>query len=922
MFGPPPSDTLLLSTISSSEGSRSGSAYRRPHERNPSFSGGDTSPSPPRQRPPRRATLLSTRTRHPPSAAAASSAASLAPSVRSRLAPLPQLAAAPAASPSCVRRGGAGEPAPPLVAQLERYVEKELVALGVDEHTAVEAATGDAAAEEPLGQPSWGRVQVWESCLRQLARHLRPYGPLIDRALREFRWFLRRHNDTLSGGKAERQTRELAQAYALRQEELREQVMQRDRLLEQAAEAARQELDRYRRLAEVQEQEQQELRQRWYDDHKRTVVLSEALRERQEEGAESKIRLQQLDKQILRARTQEEQLAQTEQELDNQRQRLIREERRNRTLQAECSAHLVRLSVLEEQVKRLNRDLALVSARLQQSQADRQRYLVRTEQLAQELRAVREPALAAQAEGQSVLTPRPFWTSREMVDAFWNELTSRRSQGGAGHRQAQSGQQRQRAHSQAEDRADLAARVGTGTYSAEGEAPPPTSPLQGDAPEPPERAEKRWRLEQELVGRKSAENAALLATIVGRQRRAIANLHQQVHTSKKVSEFLKHDPIQLAAEDDPSPPPPAAVPRRPAQFFVGVGVDPKHPKYLQWNGKVPNRQLSREDLREWMSTFWQAKCGPEAQRQEPQDRPPFARFLYTHLGGEMQHLKAVEMAYNVLDAARKARGEVDCDLFVAVHEQQLGDAVCDMQYDLVDQLRQWFARCEKIDAAERTGAKVAGPGHLGLSSPGRVSKRVVNRELHSFFTEKRPDALLQLKVALHNEQPGRVIPWRRLFETQPGGAPGPFITLVRQQHLEEVRNLHEDIQQILIDASEDGVSIARGTLMDALQDGYFRQDAHRIAAKGLGADPDEQAEDVSISEFAARLRANYPGPHPVRRVAESEDSVHGKSGRRSTLHRKLPVAEPEPADGSPAASPTPQAVEPSSAPEQPVAAPG
>eukprot|EP01062_Namystynia_karyoxenos_P079635 TRINITY_DN8436_c0_g2_i1.p1 TRINITY_DN8436_c0_g2~~TRINITY_DN8436_c0_g2_i1.p1 ORF type:complete len:1029 (+),score=345.74 TRINITY_DN8436_c0_g2_i1:71-3088(+) len=834
---------------------------------------------------------------------------------RRRLAPLPQRAPPAAASltasvplphAGAADTQGRGALKCHLALRLEQHVQRELVALGMDEKSAAQAATA-APGSVCVGVPSWGRVQVWEGLLRMLGKSLPPsVVPLMERALAEYRWFLRGHRDEAAGAVAQRAAAELQRELHRLREEHHETLARQSKQQADALASLRQDLHRCQRLLEVRTEEKEALRQRLHEDHRRAVLVSEALHQRQDEDGAVSSRLRQLEVRLQKSEQTEEQLRHAEQEVQSQRDGIARLDLRCLSAEEQCAACQVQLAVAEETARRQERELAAARKRLQQAADDHRRAAARTEQLARELRAAREPGLQASG-GRSALTPRPHWGCRAVVDALWHELISRRSQGGGGHRGGpgrdnspqtlQSFQVPRQIFLTSQgpqscfelavpDSPSVAASPMQGAQPAPA-GWDPDSPLLGAGgllPAPPpqegqetaEDTEKRRRLEAELSERTSSDNADLLAGVVARQRSIIAWLHSQVHTSKRVSEFLRNDPQRDFGSADSRAPTPPDLQRRVPQFFVGEGTDCSVPRCLQWQGKVVNRQLPRSQLREWMGGFWAAKCGAEA-RSAPGQRPAFGDFVYEYLGGHRDPQQAVEQAYGIVDGARRACGDVDCTLFIAALDKQVGDEVCDYQFELLDALRAWFERCEKVDAAEKAAKATTGVAAVAAQQTnGRVSKRVINRELSAFFPpSKRSEALLQLKAALHAEQPGRTVEWGRLFQPSGGRAHGSFVSLVRQQHLDELRATIADVQQLLVDVSEDGRSMGSAVaLAEALQESCFRLEARRLVTQGLGCShPEEVSGEICIRDYAARLRLNYSGPCPYRRCPAAGSSA-------------------------------------------------
>eukprot|EP00756_Hemistasia_phaeocysticola_P011013 Hpha_TRINITY_DN15076_c5_g6::TRINITY_DN15076_c5_g6_i1::g.124939::m.124939 len=739
---------------------------------------------------------------------------------------------------------GAAAEKPRLLCQLEAYVESELIALGIEERLAGRLAgtAGVVPGEEnsSAGPLSWERVMVWDSCLRQLGRHLRPYSGLIERALREFRWFLRKESDAEGGALSERVARELQREFERKQDSLAEAAGRREQAARGEVEALRQEVALCKQLLEVRDKEKQESHARWLDDHRRALAMAEALAARHEEHTDSKLRLQELEARIVTAEQEQQLLRVAETELETHRSMLQRERVRRQSLEEEKEACLVRLSTLEESMQQMQSDLALSQARVQQLQGDRSRQLVRTEQLAQELKQVREmPDLSRDAP--SLLTPRPHWDAPHVVDTLWRELTTKRSLAGGGHR--------------------------TVTRSIGGGAAEPTTPSVKPALDlAPADLAKRQRLVDELKTKPSAENVDALVAVVSRQRQAISQLHQQLHLSQRLSEYLRHDPLP----DDDDQPLPTLV-RRPAQFIPVLGSGTESPRYLRLAAKVPCRNWPVKQVRTWIRDFWAAKRAAEERRGGRKEG--FSDFLYKYLGGEPQHQGAAEVAYNVVDSAQRGatEGDVDCRLFLALHNRTLSDSVLEQQYELVRALRLWFSRCEALDARSD-------------KRPGCVSKRIVYRELRTFFSAKAPDSLLQLKCALHVQQPARSIEVEALFNEGEDSAQG-FVSLCRRQHLDEVEGQIQDIYRLLVDLSDDDTTVQPGPLLDALQDHWGRSEGSRILESGVGRkresirsgeDGDSKGQGIDITNFVARLRVQYAGVNPVRKVPHRR-SVAGSS---------------------------------------------
>eukprot|EP01006_Ploeotia_vitrea_P025238 TRINITY_DN58100_c0_g1_i1.p1 TRINITY_DN58100_c0_g1~~TRINITY_DN58100_c0_g1_i1.p1 ORF type:complete len:895 (-),score=125.08 TRINITY_DN58100_c0_g1_i1:127-2811(-) len=233
------------------------------------------------------------------------------------------------------------------------------------------------------------------------------------------------------------------------------------------------------------------------------------------------------------------------------------------------------------------------------------------------------------------------------------------------------------------------------------------------------------------------------------------------------------------------------------RYFVAHGTGKDVPRFLQYHGKIQNKQFPKGETENFLNNFWKAKQKHDkecAQQNIPAASPQ--DFLYSFvLLQEGTHHGVVVFCYNLMDACGRYSWDSDCNLFLRIIKGELSQKVFTDQMALLDKLRVAMQRAESSDEG---GKKF---------TTGKLSKRAFNKVLGDFFKTKSKDNLQKLQYAAHTDQPGKSVMYNELFAEDENGTQGAFLELVRYQHLEEILEYVADINEALVQISPDGATV-------------------------------------------------------------------------------------------------------------------
>ncbi|KAL0022336.1 hypothetical protein WJX77_001433 [Trebouxia sp. C0004] len=308
------------------------------------------------------------------------------------------------------------------------------------------------------------------------------------------------------------------------------------------------------------------------------------------------------------------------------------------------------------------------------------------------------------------------------------------------------------------------------------------------------------------------------------------------------------------------------------QDFVGLGMDEGVPKFLRTNAKIKNRHTSKVDAEMAIQEIWNAK---KLYEQEKQASAHLQDFMYTHLVRKYGDPRMVlEVGYNLTYSWHKYSCDADCCLVLkmlmgdipeeAYHAQQK------LQVDVLDLLRM-------VDQAAN-GALT-----------GALPKREIQVLLRGYLSDTAPEQLQHLFDALDQEQAGDVVHYRDLFLEDNDLNQGPFMELLRHQHLDKCVARYQHITDCILEAAHDRGLEGRGIMTaDDLQAALSKvvppikaKEAAKLMAWGLG--PDWQGTNASalISNVVCGIRRGMA----VAPTGNQTKLARGLSRLTSTLPR-------------------------------------
>ena len=389
--------------------------------------------------------------------------------------------------------------------------------------------------------------------------------------------------------------------------------------------------------------------------------------------------------------------------------------------------------------------------------------------------------------------------------------------------------------------------------------------------------EKRNQIISELSDKSSSENVNFLIQLILKQRKLIVDIDYQLSKTYKIQEFLRYDSHRPAQERKQTG----------GRFFVGLGNGPTVEKYLKFSGKISNKQMSKKATDTWLRNFWSSKQLADKRMQEKNRvRVEFHEFLYGYLVAAAG-LQAVvcETAYNVLDSCKRYRHNPECALFLQIQTNKLSDEAFYYTKDLLAKLEHWFVKLETTELASKS-EKTVEARLLKSQTTGFVSKKYVFQELPSIFPCKTSDDLLKIKLCFQEENPGKQICYSKLFDSS---GQSMCISIIREQVIRELQDYIKDIQEALIDASDDGCSIVAFRAQMVLQEVDPCKSSigvEKMMSSGLNVTEDDLSKDdimtgfVNISSFCTSLLKGF-----TTRATNPEDvqGMLSKRGQTRTL---------------------------------------
>ncbi|KAJ3044524.1 Translin-associated factor X-interacting protein 1 [Rhizophlyctis rosea] len=205
------------------------------------------------------------------------------------------------------------------------------------------------------------------------------------------------------------------------------------------------------------------------------------------------------------------------------------------------------------------------------------------------------------------------------------------------------------------------------------------------------------------------------------------------------------------------------------KYFIGLGLSSDLPKYLRYRGKIPNRHISRKNLRALIKDTWEQKAIYDALPARKGQVSKLADFLYAYLKKRFGSQEIVaEWGYNIHEACRKHRFySVEIQLFFGILTDTMEEEVYHHQTQTIERLKTMFYRMD-MDL------------HEGKAR-GVVPKAAGVEMLKRAWTQKDERQFGELSNALDADQPGAMLTYRWLFQSD---AQSMFLDIVREQEME------------------------------------------------------------------------------------------------------------------------------------------
>eukprot|EP00163_Fabomonas_tropica_P003924 TRINITY_DN13481_c0_g2_i1.p1 TRINITY_DN13481_c0_g2~~TRINITY_DN13481_c0_g2_i1.p1 ORF type:complete len:847 (-),score=198.89 TRINITY_DN13481_c0_g2_i1:23-2563(-) len=260
-----------------------------------------------------------------------------------------------------------------------------------------------------------------------------------------------------------------------------------------------------------------------------------------------------------------------------------------------------------------------------------------------------------------------------------------------------------------------------------------------------------------------------------------------------------------------------------AEHFVGLGNGQDVPKYLRYTGKVQNRHLSKGDTEKMINDIWKSKNTYDKMRRKPED---LGTYFFTYLQKRFGRQAMIcSWAYNIIDALRRFQYDPDLEMFLKILEGKLSLSVYTDQELMIKRL---LDRLRAFDCQDRSNVQ------------GVLAKTDFFELLKKMFPAKNDVELLELKRALHRDQPGKMVKYEALFEEDAEFNQGDFAETLRGQHLHEIEELCGEIEDGIhaVDQTGGKVTInAIRLIITQVDSGKPPKVIDEMICKGLELDP-------------------------------------------------------------------------------------
>ncbi|KAJ3195745.1 Translin-associated factor X-interacting protein 1 [Irineochytrium annulatum] len=221
------------------------------------------------------------------------------------------------------------------------------------------------------------------------------------------------------------------------------------------------------------------------------------------------------------------------------------------------------------------------------------------------------------------------------------------------------------------------------------------------------------------------------------------------------------------------------------RFFVGLGLGSDVPKYLRFKGKVPNRKLTKKNCCLLINDTWMAKAvfdaNPSSNGMKSSVCEPFlfalylihnaqlAEFLFMYLKKRFGTQDAVaEWGYNLHEAAKKHGFQSNqAHMFFEILTGNMEEEVYHHQQAMIERVK---SALQKHDTIINDGR-----------AKGVLSKQDAALVLKEFWPGKTEADLDQLRNAIDADQPGDLITYQWLFQSDVDSL---FLEIVREQYMD------------------------------------------------------------------------------------------------------------------------------------------
>lgn len=323
--------------------------------------------------------------------------------------------------------------------------------------------------------------------------------------------------------------------------------------------------------------------------------------------------------------------------------------------------------------------------------------------------------------------------------------------------------------------------------------------------------------------------------------------------------------------------------KREASKFIrvrGSGLDV--PAYLRWGSKpgikIRNKNINKRETEIFIKEVWAAKLHtPDAEGGEEYRRMSLEEFLFVFLRKKFGFQEAIaSYAYSILDSLERFRFDGDCDLFLEILNRNLSELVYVDQFAMLDGLK---LELERVDAEYHKGRL-----------KGRLPRKMMLDVLARYFHTKREIDLRKMNRAFFVNDRSEMVAYNSLFEEDREGNQGPFVELIRDQHLAEIREFTSQLHQKLVDkaARYDGalrppqireiILVLDPTKPPKEVDAYLREGFDKPVAE-IG-DEDTIDPEIFFTQLSRRL-LKRTGPPPEKEDVQRRGSSLYRSSSQS-----------------------------------------